>query len=166
MTIGKKLQTAVNKQINAEFQASYLYLSMAADCEAGGFPGFGKWMRKQSEEENAHAMKLFDFVLDRDGRVELGAIAKPKASFGSPAKMFEEALKHERKVTQMIHDLHQLAVAEKDSATAVMLEWFIEEQVEEEKTATDILDSLKMAGDNPAALLMLDREVGAREAAE
>lgn len=166
MVISKKIQTAINKQINAELYSSYTYLSMAADSEAKGFPGFGRWMRKQSEEETAHAMKLFNFVLDRGGRVELDAIAKPKASFGNVAQMFEESLKHERKVTQMIHTLHQLALAEKDSATAVMLEWFIEEQVEEEKTAMDILDSLKMAGDNPAAMLMLDREVAAREAAE
>ncbi len=163
MTINKKIQDAVNKQINAEFYSSYLYLSMAADCEAKGFSGFGKWMRKQSEEETAHAMKLFDFVLDRGGRVELGTMEKPKASFGKVRQMFEQALKHERLVTEMINKLHQKALAEKDSATAVMLEWFIEEQVEEEKTAMDILDSLKMAGDNPAALLMLDREVGARQ---
>ncbi len=166
MTISKKIQDAVNEQINAELYSSYIYLSMAADCEAKGFPGFGAWMRKQSEEETAHAMKLFDFILDRGGRVELKAIGKPKASFGNVRQMFEQSLKHERLVTDMIHKLYQKALTEKDSATAVMLEWFIQEQVEEEKTATDILDSLKMAEDNPAALLMLDREVGKRESAQ
>lgn len=166
MTISKKIEDAVNEQINAEFYSSYIYLSMAADCEAKGFAGFGGWMRKQSEEETAHAMKLFDFVLDRGGRVELKAIKKPRTSFGKPLQMFEQSLKHERLVTEMIHKLHQKAVAEKDSATAVMLEWFIEEQVEEEKTATDIVDRLKMAGDNPAALLMLDTEMGTRQSAE
>ncbi len=166
MTIGKKMQEHINGQINAELYSSYIYLSMAADCEAKGFPGFGKWMRKQSEEETAHAMKLFNFVLDRGGRVELGAIKKPASSFGTITGMFEQSLKHERLVTDMIHKLHGEAVKEKDMATAVMLEWFIEEQVEEEKAATEILDSLKLAEDNPAALLMVDREVGAREAAE
>ncbi|WP_462137852.1 ferritin [Candidatus Mycalebacterium sp.] len=166
MVIGKKMQDAINKQINAELYSSYVYLAMAADCETKGFVGFGKWMRKQSEEENAHAIKLFDFVLDRGGRAELQAIDKPKSSFGSVKQMFEQSLKHERLVTDMIHKLHALAVAQKDHASAVMLEWFIEEQVEEEKTATEILDSLKLAGTNPAALLMLDREVGARETAE
>ncbi len=166
MVISKKIQEAVNKQINAEFYSSYIYLSMAADCERKGFPGFGKWMRKQSEEETAHAMKLFDFVLNRGGCVELEAIGKPKSDFGTVLKMFEQSLKHERLVTDMIHDLHRKAVAGKDQATAVMLEWFIEEQVEEEKTAMDILDSLKLAGKDPTALLMLDREVGARDSAE
>lgn len=165
MTISKKIQDAVNEQINAEFQSSYLYLSMAADCEAKGFPGFGRWMRKQSEEETAHAMKLFDFVLDRGGRVELKTIDQPKSNFGKPRQMFEQSLKHETLVTDMIHKLRSKALDEKDQATAVMLEWFIEEQIEEEKTAADILEALKMAGDNPAALLMLDREVGSRKSA-
>ncbi len=166
MKISKKIQDALNGQINAELFSSYIYLSMAADCEANGLPGFGKWLRKQSEEEATHAMKIFDFVLDRDGRVELKAIEQPKHSFGKLLQMFEQVLKHERLVTDLINKLHDKAVAEKDHASAVMLEWFIEEQVEEEKTAMDIIDSLKLAGDNNAAILMLDREIGTRELAE
>jgi len=166
MKISKKMQDALNGQINAELFSSYIYLSMAADCEANGLPGFGKWLRKQSEEETSHAMKIFDFILDRDGRVELKSIDQPKRSFGKPLQMFGQILKHERLVTDMIHKLHEKAVAEKDHASAVMLEWFIEEQVEEEKTAMDIIDSLELAGENNAALLMLDGEIGTRKSAE
>ncbi len=120
----------------------------------------------QREEEIAHAMKIFDFVQDRDGRIDLQALDKPPADFGSPLAVMEEALGHEQKVTQCINELYELAVKHKDYSTQTLLQWFVTEQVEEEATAKQLVDQLKLVGDNSAALLMLDRELGARTTAE
>ena len=157
--ISKDLQEAINTQIRNEYYSSYLYLSMAAYCDSLNFQGFAGWLRKQSEEELTHAMRLFDFLLDRDGRVVLDSIDQPPSEFGSLLEMFQQVLDHEKEVTSMINNLYESAVAENDHATAVELQWFIQEQVEEEKSASDMVENLKLAGKNSAALLILDRQV-------
>jgi len=160
--ISKILQDAINEQINAELYSAYIYLSMAAYLEDQDLPGFAHWMRLQQDEEQLHAMKLFDFVLDRDGRVTLKAIGAPQSEWGSALEVFEDALAHEKKVTGLIHALYQLAVDENDYPTQSMLKWFIDEQVEEEKSASDAVAQLKMMGDFGPGLLMMDREMAQR----
>lgn len=162
MDISSKVKQGLNDQINMEFAAGYLYLSMAAFFEDKAFNGFGRWMRLQSDEEKGHAMRLFDYLNDRGGRVELQAIEKPTHEFSSPADAFRQALEHEQKVTSSIHRLYELAHSEKDYATVSMLKWFVDEQVEEERNASDMVDRLEMAGDNPNALLLLDNLAGRR----
>ncbi len=160
--ISQKLQDAINEQINAELYSAYIYLSMAAYLEDQDLPGFAHWMRMQHDEEQLHAMKLFDFVLDRDGRVKLKAIGEPQTEWASSLEVFQGALAHEKKVTSLIHALYQLAVDENDYPTQSMLKWFIDEQVEEEKNASDAVAQLKMIGDFGPGLLMMDREMAAR----
>ena len=162
--ISPSLTDALNEQLKQEFYSSYLYLAMAAYCDSQNLPGFSHWLRLQADEEREHAMKFYDFILDRDGRVALQTLAQPPRDFGSPSKLFEQVLAHEQEVTSLIEQLYRKASAEQDSATQIFLQWFISEQVEEEKTATQILETLRMAGDNNVALLMLDRELGARTA--
>ncbi len=164
--LSKALQGAINGQIQHEFYSAYLYLSMSAHFETVHLPGCARWMRLQGQEEASHAMKLFDFILGRAGRVVLQAIEQPPAKFTSPLNVFQQALEHERKVTGMIHRLYELAAKENDYATQVMLQWFIEEQVEEERTAGDIVEQFKMIGDQPAAVFMLDKDLGGRGAGE
>ena len=164
--LSQRLQDAINGQIQHEFYSAYLYLSMSAHFATVHLPGCARWMRLQSQEEALHAMKLFDFVLEREGRVVLQAIEQPPAKFKSPVNVFQQALEHERKVTGMIHRLYELAAKDNYYATQVMLQWFIEEQVEEERTANDIVEQLKMIGDQPAALFILDKDLGARGAGE
>lgn len=156
------MQDALNNQINHEFYASYLYLAMSAYLDDANYPGFAQWMRVQSQEEYGHAMKIFNYINDRDGKVVLKAIQQPQTEFKSPLEVFSMALEHERKVTGMINDLYSMAMKENDYPTQVMLQWFINEQVEEEKTALGIVDQLKMIGDSPTAMIMLDRQLGAR----
>lgn len=160
--LSNTLQQALNDQIRKEFHSSYLYLSMAAYFEAENLPGMAHWMRLQADEEREHAMKIYDFVLDRGGRVTLQAIEAPPADFSSPLAVFEAAYGHEQKVTKSIHDLYALAVKEGDYPTQVMLQWFIDEQVEEEKNASLVVAQLRMIGDSAAALLMLDQQLGQR----
>lgn len=162
--IGKAVQDAINAQIAHEFYASYLYLAMSAYFETINLPGFARWMRAQSEEEREHAMKFFDYLNDRGGSVELGAIAQPPGEFQSPLDVFQQALEHERKVTGLIHRLYELALKESDYATQAHLQWFITEQVEEEKNASQVIEQIKMTGGQPGALFVLDRELGARAA--
>jgi ferritin len=162
--LSKAMQDAINEQIKNELYSAYLYLAMAAYSEANSLPGFAHWLRVQSDEEVAHAMKFFDFVNERGGRVVLHAIDQPPVEFESPVEIFEQTLNHERKVTGMIHHLYELALEEKDYPAQVMLHWFIDEQVEEESNATQILDTLKMIGDKGQALVMLDRELAKRGA--
>ena len=162
--LSEALQKAINDQIKNELDSAYLYLAMSAYFEGAHLPGGARWMRLQSREETSHAMKLFDYVLERGGRVVLQAIEQPPATFASMLDVFQQALVHERKVTGMIHRLYDLATNERDYATQVMLQWFVQEQVEEEKSAGDIVEQLKMIGDQPAALLFFDRQLGAREA--
>jgi len=161
--IDSDIQDAINTQIRNEYYSSYLYLSMAAYCESRNFPGFASWLRQQSEEELVHAMKFFDYLLDRGGRVVLESIEQPASEFGAFVEMFEEVLEHEREVTGMINNLYDLAASKNDQATLVMLHWFIEEQVEEEKSAEEVVEQLRLAEDSPAALLILDRELASRE---
>jgi ferritin len=156
------MQNAINEQIKNELYSAYLYLAMSAYCETNSFPGFAHWLRAQSQEEVEHAMKFFDFVNERGGRVELQAIEQPPVEFESPVAIFEATLEHERKVTAMIHHLFELALEEKDYPAQVLLHWFIDEQVEEESNAGQILDTLKMIGDKGQALVMLDRELAKR----
>ena len=160
--LSKTIQDAMNEQIKNELYSAYLYLSMSAYCEAANLPGFAHWMRMQAQEEEAHAMKFYDFIHERGGRVVLQAIDQPPVEFPSPLAVFEQTLEHEQKVTAMIHDLYALAVQEKDYASQVFLQWFVTEQVEEEDSATQIVETLKMVEDKSHALLMLDRELGGR----
>lgn len=160
--LSKEVEKAINNQIKNEYYSSYIYLSMAAHCESINMQGFAKWTRTQSEEEMKHAMRLFDYVIDQDARVVLQSIPKPPLGFGSLTKMFQQVLDHEREVTSMINKLYELAINDGDHATTVELQWFISEQVEEEKSAKDILDKLKLAGDNPSALLILDHQLSER----
>jgi len=157
-----KMEEALNKQVNAELFSSYLYLSMAAYFEAKNFSGMANWMRIQSNEETMHGMKLYDFINERGGRVALAQIDAPKTEWSSPLDAFEEAYQHELKISGLIDDLMNLAVAEKDHAAHSFLEWFVNEQVEEESAALLIVDQLKMVGDNGIALYMLDRQLGQR----
>jgi ferritin len=164
--IGKVVEEAMNEQIKNEIFSAYQYLSMAAYCESENLPGFAQWMRAQSQEETVHAMKFYDFILDRNGRVVLRGIDGPVVEFGSPLEVFEQALEHEKKVTAMIHDLYGLAVRENDYASQTFLQWFVTEQVEEEKNAGHVVETLKMVGDKSEALFLLDRELGQRRVEE
>jgi ferritin len=164
--LSEKMQAAMNKQINAELHSAYIYLSMAAYFEDKNLPGFAHWMRLQAKEEVGHAMKFFDFIVERRGRVLLEPVAAVPTDWPSPLAVFENALAHEQKVTGLINDLVNLALAEKDHASNSFLQWFVDEQVEEEASADAIVQKLKMAGDTPVALLILDQELGEREAEE
>jgi ferritin len=161
--LSETVQQAINDQINLEFASSHAYLSMSAYFETLSLMGFAHWMRKQSEEEHEHAMKFFDFVNDRGGRVVLKAIEEPQTEFASPLTTMQSVLEHERKVTASIHRLYDLAGREKDFATQSMLKWFIDEQVEEEKAADEVIQSLKLIGDDGSGLYMLDRQLAERE---
>ena len=160
--IGKKMETAINKQVNAELYSGYLYLSMAAYFDDADLPGFANWMRVQAQEEVSHAMKLFDHVVSRGGRMTMTAIDGPETEWKSPLAAFHAALDHEIKVTGLINDLVDLAIAEKDHAANAMLQWFVTEQVEEEMNAGGLVKRLERAGNSSNALLMLDRELSGR----
>lgn len=160
--MNQKLLAEMNVQINKELYSGYLYLSMAAHFSQVNLGGFSHWMKAQAKEELDHAMKFYDFLNELGEKVELQAIAQPEAKFGSPLKIFEQVLEHEIFVTTRIHLLYEIAVAEKDYPTQVFLQWFINEQVEEEKHATEILETLKLGGDSGSALIMMDKALGAR----
>jgi ferritin len=161
-TINDKVQAALNEQINAELFSSYLYLSMSAYFESQDLPGFACWMRVQAKEEDFHVQKFFDYVIERGGRVILESIDKPQSEWGSPLEAFEEALAHEQHISSRIHDLVELAVEQKDRATQSFLQWFVDEQVEEEASADQVVKSLRLGAGQPVAMLMLDRELGTR----
>ncbi|PLX17433.1 MAG: ferritin [Candidatus Muiribacterium halophilum] len=158
----KKMEKELNKQINAEFYSSYLYLSMVTYFDSIGLPGFSAWMKAQTQEEIAHGMKIFDHVSERGGRVLLDAIEKPAFKWKSPLDAFKAALDHERLITSKINRLVDIARKEKDHATDNFLQWFISEQVEEETNVGDINDKLKLIGNDKSALFMLDQEMGKR----
>ena len=160
--LSKTLQKAFNEQINKEFYSAHLYLSMAAYAESLNLPGFAHWLKLQQKEEFGHAMQIYKYINERGGRVELGAIEQPPADFKSPTALFQDVLNHERSVTASINKLYEKALKENDYASQVMLHGFIEEQVEEEATASEILQTLKMAGEKGQALLMLDRQLARR----
>ncbi|MBI3003786.1 MAG: ferritin [Ignavibacteriales bacterium] len=162
--ISKKVLDAINEQVTHEFFSSYQYLSMSAYFQSTNLPGFANWMMIQSQEEYGHALKLYKHIIERGGKVELEAIAKPKMDYRSPLDVMKKVLEHEQKVTSLIHGLYELAIKEKDYPAQVMLQWFIEEQVEEEKSANEVIHLLKQVGDAPAGLIMLDRQLAARKA--
>jgi ferritin len=162
MSPSKKLQKAMNDQVRLEFESAYAYLSMAAWMEHANYPGFASWLRQQAREEAIHAMKIFDHLIDRGCRVVLQPVAGPRADFTSPLEVFEQAKRHEQSVTKSIDALYGLASTDRDYASQVFLEWFITEQVEEEKNSSQVLESLRRVGENQAALVMLDRELGQR----
>lgn len=160
--INEKMQNAFNEQINKELYSSYLYLSMAAFLADKGLMGFANWMRVQVQEETAHAMLMFDYVIERGGTVSLEAIDKPKASYGSVLEVFEETLKHEEYVTSLMNKLADVADEVKDRAALSFIQWFIDEQVEEEANANDIIAKLKLIKEDGNALFMMDKDLGAR----
>jgi ferritin len=164
MKINKKVEEVLNKQVNAEFWSAYLYLSMAAWCESKGFKGFANWMRVQFHEETTHALKIYNFILERAGEVKLQPISAVKISWDSLLNIMEETYEHECKVTALIHECYEVAMAEKDYATSTMLQWFIDEQVEEESNALEIIDVLKITGEKSGGVFNLDKKLGSRKA--
>ncbi len=162
--LSKPVQDAMNEQIKNELYSAYLYLSMAAHFESTNLPGFAHWMKIQATEEVKHSMKFFGYIHERGGKVTLKAIEQPPVEFKTPLDIFKMAYKHEQKVTAMIHKMYELSLKENDYPSQVMLQWFVKEQVEEEKSAETIIEQLKMAGDSSAALLMADRQFAERKA--
>lgn len=160
--LSKSVQQAINEQINAEFSSSYSYLAMSIFCQRQNFVGCAHWLRVQSEEEHGHGMRLLDFLLARDGDAELKSVTKPDASFATITSVFEQALEQEQQVSKKIDDLYELALKEKAFSALVELQWFINEQVEEEETAREIVGKFHLVKNDPAALLDIDRELGAR----
>ena len=164
MQLSPTLQESFDEQINAELASAYLYLSMAAYFEDLNLPGFAHWMRMQNEEETGHAMLFFDYVHDRGGRATLQAIAQPESDFRSPLDVMERTLAHERKVTALINRMYQLAIEESDYAAQVMLQKLIDEQVEEEKVAEELVEHLRIIDGDGTGLLQMDERMGARTA--
>ena len=160
--IKKEMTDALNTQIVNEFYSSYLYLSMAADLEEKGLKGFGNWMRKQSVEEIEHGMKIYDYIIVQGGKIRLSAIKAPKSSWKSPMEIFHGSYAHEKKVTAMIHNLRKLALKLDDNKTVRFLQWYVDEQVEEEENASGVIKKLKIAGNSRAMILKLDSEMGRR----
>ncbi len=158
----KKMLKALNEQINAEMYSSYLYLSMESNFQSLSLSGFASWMRGQVQEEMFHGMKIYDFINERGGVVTLDAIKKPESSWKTPLAAFEHVLKHEIFVTSLINDLVELAIAEKDHATQIFLQWFVSEQVEEEASVNEIVDKLKLIKNDSSGLFFLDAEMGKR----
>ncbi len=157
-----KVEEALNRQIHAEFYSFYLYLSVAAHFSTRHLDGFSHWMQIQAQEELGHAMKLFDYLNERGGAVRLQALDAPPTEWSSPSHAVGEVLKHEQHISQRINELVNLATAEKDHATTVVLHWYVNEQVEEEATADTLFHQVKMLEDSPHGLLMLDRELAQR----
>ena len=160
--IDEKMQDALNKQLNAELYSSYLYLSMAAYFQGVNLGGFANWMRVQAQEELSHAMKFYDYVNERGGRVALQAVEAPPSEWDSPLAVFEHVYQHEQKVTGLINKLVDLAIEARDHATNNFLQWFVSEQVEEEDSADEVVQRLKLVGDDPSGLFMIDRELAQR----
>ncbi len=160
--ISQTMQTAFSTHIQAELYSSHLYLAMSAFCEAKNFKGFGRWLRVQASEEREHALKMLDFVLARAGQPQIKALEAPPAEHGGILDVFEQVLKHERQVTEQVHKLYEAARAEKDLATQTFLQWFVDEQVQEEATATEIVEKLRFVGDKGGGVLYLDKEYGKR----
>lgn len=160
--ISKKMEAAFNGQIKNEMYSASLYLAMSAYCSDENWDGFANWFRIQAMEEMTHAMKMYDFVLERDGRPVVPGLDQPPADFGSAEDIFSAALEHEQKVTAWINEMVDLAMEEKDHASRNFLNWFVDEQVEEEATATGILNMIKMVGDKGHALFMIDRQLASR----
>jgi ferritin len=160
--ISESIQQAINKQIDLEFSSSHAYLAMAAYFENLNLSGFAHWFRVQSQEEVVHAMKFFNFLVDRGGRVDLGSVAAPQGEFSSPLEAAEHALGHERRVTAAINAIYALAAREEDFATTSFLKWFLDEQVEEEKNADELIQRLKLIAGDGTGLFLIDRDLAAR----
>ncbi|MCJ7627441.1 MAG: ferritin [Longimicrobiales bacterium] len=160
--MNERVQSAFNTQINEELFSSYVYLAMAAHLESMNLDGFTNWMRLQAQEELVHAMRLFDHINRRGGRVALKAIGEPPFDYGTPLEVFEKALSHEKHITACINGLYKIALEENDYPAQLELQWFIDEQVQEEENAGKVVEQLRMAGSNQSVLLMLDRELGQR----
>jgi ferritin len=160
--IGKKVEAALNDQIRKEMYSSYLYLSMAAQFASMNLGGFAHWMTVQATEETKHGMKIYEHVIARSGKVILQQIDAPPSEWKSAKAIFQAAYQHEQKVTESINKIVGLAKAEKDNATEVFLQWFVNEQVEEEANTNEILQKLQLIADTPAGLVMLDAELGKR----
>lgn len=159
----KSVEDALNKQLNAELYSSYLYLSMSAYCDSIPLKGFAKWLRMQAEEEKAHGMKFFDYIIEAGGTVKLAKIDGPKTGWKSVGEVFDQVYEHEKKVTGLINSLIDLSIKEKDYATQNFLGWFVKEQVEEEANASEIQAQIKMMGDIVGHLFWLDHELGKRQ---
>ncbi len=157
--LNQALQNGFNDQIHEELYSSYLYLAMAAHFESVSLPGFASWMKKQADEERSHAMRLWEHVYDRGGKVELKAIEQPPTGFGKPLEVFRQVLAHEQKITASINSLYALATQEGDVAAQIWLQWFVTEQVEEEKHVTDLIEQLEMSKDHGFAALFMDQHV-------
>ncbi len=162
--ISEALTREINEQIKFELYSAYMYLAMSADCSDRNLSGFAHWLSEQAEEEVAHAMRFYNFLLERGARVELMAIDQPPARFGSPLEIMEKSLEHERFVTGRINGLYELAVSENDYPAQVLLQWFVTEQVEEESSIDEIVERMRMFGAEGPALLMLDTQLGLRPA--
>lgn len=160
--LNKKVEVALNDQLQKEFESAYAYLGMSAHCEAESLPGMAAWLRRQFDEELLHAFKFYDFIIDRDGRVELRTLDSASTSYSSPLDVFESALDHERGVTAAINQLYELVTNERDFAAQALLDWFATEQVEEEKTVGQIVDDLKRIGNDGNGLFLLDKDIGTR----
>ncbi|MCF7816889.1 MAG: ferritin [Kiritimatiellales bacterium] len=162
--ISKNMEAAINEQVNKEFYSAYLYLAMSAYCQTIGLPGFAQWMRIQYQEEILHVTKMYDYLLNQSGQVHLKAIKEPAREYGSPVEIFEHTLAHEQFITKSINTLMGLAVDERDYATQAFLQWYVSEQVEEEANVNDILAPLRMVGNDKSGLMMIDRQLAARQA--
>ena len=160
--ISKRLEEELNKQINAEMYSAYLYLSMSAYLAKENLNGFSHWMKLQFEEEQAHAMKFFQYILNRGGNVKLEKIEQPKLNWNGIIDVFENIYKHEQHITNLINNLVDVAYQEKDHATVALLQWYVSEQVEEESTVSDLLDQLRIIEGKGPGLFMLDREAKSR----
>ena len=160
--LSKQMESALNDQINAEMYSAYLYLAMSAYFQSTNLSGFANWMKIQTQEEMVHAMKFYDYINERGGRVDLQAIEAPPKDWKSPLDVFDATLLHEQKVTSLINNLVDIAIEERDHATNIFLQWFVSEQVEEEDTANEMLQKIKLMGDAPGGMFMLDNEMGQR----
>jgi len=163
--IKDKILKALNKQVNEELYSSYSYLAMSAHFKSESLDGFAHWFRLQSQEEYGHAMKILDYINNRNGKVSLMKIDPPKAEWKAPIDVFKETFDQEVSVSKSINSIVDLSLTEKDYATNNFMQWFVSEQVEEESTASKLLDKMKLIGDNKNGLLLLDRELGMRAAA-
>ncbi len=162
MKIGNKVEEAVNKQVNAELYSAYLYLGMSARCTELNLKGMAHWLYVQAQEEMTHAMKFYRFILERNGHAVMPGIEGVSTDWKTPLQMFETAYAHEQKVTALINNIMDIALAERDHATASMLNWFVDEQVEEEANSSEIAEKLKLIGESKEGLFMLDKELSVR----
>lgn len=162
MKINANVQDVLNKQVNAEFWSAYMYLSMSAWFQDKGLKGFANWMRIQFQEETAHALKFFDYITERQGVAKLEPIAEVPSQWASILEIFEETYAHELKVTELIYNCLEVAEKEKDRATMSMLQWYVDEQIEEESNVDEIINQLKLIGDNGQAIYLLDKELATR----